>query len=57
MDERAKLSRGVSDRPCWSMSIKPPPACGPINRKYLDLMVPYTLGIPTKDAASNRPRP
>jgi hypothetical protein len=27
------------------------------SRKYLDLMVPYTLGIPAKDAASNRPRP
>jgi hypothetical protein len=26
-------------------------------RKYLDLMVPYTLGIPAKVAASNRPRP
>lgn len=27
------------------------------SRKYLDLMVPYTLGIPDKDAASNRPKP
>jgi hypothetical protein len=27
------------------------------SKKYLDLMVPYTLGIPAKDAASNRPQP
>jgi hypothetical protein len=27
------------------------------SRKYLDLMVPYTLGIPAKDAANNRPQP
>lgn len=27
------------------------------SKKYLDLMVPYTLGIPAKDAAGNRPQP
>lgn len=27
------------------------------SKKYLDLMVPYTLGIPAPDAASNRPLP
>jgi hypothetical protein len=27
------------------------------SKKYLDLMVPYTLGIPAKDAASNRTQP
>jgi hypothetical protein len=27
------------------------------SKKYLDLMVPYTLGLPAKDAVSNRPQP
>lgn len=57
MDERAKLAvecqQALLEHVYQTASCLRPEQ----SKKYLDLMVPYTLGIPTKDAASNRSEP
>jgi hypothetical protein len=56
MDERARLA--VECQQTLLEHVYRTAAClrPEQSRKYLDLMVPYTLGIPAKDAASSRPR-
>ena len=57
MDERAKLAvecqQALLEHVYQTASSLRPEQ----SKKYLDLMVPYTLGIPTNDAASNRSEP
>lgn len=57
MDERAKLA--VECQQELLEHVYQVAAClrPEQSQKYRDLMVPYTLGIPAKDAASNRPSP
>lgn len=57
MDERAKLAlecqQALLEHVYQTATCLRPEQ----SKKYLDLMVPYTLGIPAEDAASNRPQP
>ncbi len=57
MDERSKLT--VECQKALLEHVYQTAAClrPEQSKKYLDLMVPYTLGIPVKDAASNRSEP
>ncbi len=57
MDERAKLA--VECQQALLEHVYQTAAClrPEQSRKYLDLMVPYTLGIPAKDAPRNGPQP
>lgn len=57
MDERAKLA--VECQQALLEHVYQTAAClrPEQSRKYLDLMVPYTLGIPAKDDARNGPHP
>lgn len=57
MDERAKLAvecqQALLEHVYQTATFLRPEQ----SKKYLDLMVPYTLGITTKDVASNRLKP